>query len=83
MVLSALAAYLRRMSPPQKKIRPKKRAAAKLRSWRATLLRQRAKYLGNVQAPDERSAEAAAAGQFGLTAEQRLRLIVRAEDDAE
>ena len=71
------------MSPPQKKIRPKKRTAAKLRSWRATLLRQRAQYLGNVQAPDERSAEAAAAGQFGLTAEQRLRLIVRAEDDAE
>jgi hypothetical protein len=45
MVLSALAAYLRRMSPPQKKIRPKKRTAAKLRSWRATLLRQRAQQL--------------------------------------
>ena len=53
MVPSALAAYLRRMSPPQKKIRPKKRAAAKLRSWRATLLRQRAKFLGKVQALDE------------------------------
>ena len=71
------------MAPPRKKIRPKKRTAAKLRSWRATLLHQRAQYLGNVEAPDERSAEVAAAGQFGLTAEQRLRLIIRAEDDAE
>ena len=71
------------MSPPKKKIRPKKGAAAKLRSWRATLLRQREQYLSNVEAPDEGSAEAAAAGQFGLTAEQRLRLVVRLEDETD
>jgi hypothetical protein len=71
------------MSPPKKKIRPKKGTAAKLRSWRATRLRQRAQYHGNVEAPDERSAEAAAAGQFGLTAEQRLRLVVRLEDETD
>ena len=69
------------MSPPLKKARPKKPTAAKLRNWRAW--RQRAQPLGTVEAPDERAAEAAAAGQFGLTAEQRRRLVVRAEDDAE
>ena len=78
-----MRAYLRRMSPPLKKIRPKKATAAKLRNWRAWLLRQRAQPLGTVEAPDERAAEAAAAGQFGLTAEQRRRLVVRAEDEAE
>lgn len=30
------------------------------RSWRVSILRQRAHYLGTVQAPDEREAEAAA-----------------------
>ena len=45
--------------------------------------RQRAQPLGTVEAPDERSAEAAAVGQFGLSAEQRGRLVVQAEDDAE
>jgi hypothetical protein len=46
----AMAAYLKRMSAPPKKIRPKKTPAAKLRSWRATLLRQRAHPLGTVEA---------------------------------
>ena len=71
------------MSTPQKKIRPKKAIAAKLRSWRVWVLRQRAKPLGTVEAPDERAAEKAAAGQFGLSHEQRRRLVVRAEDEAE
>ena len=35
------------------------------------------------QAPDAKAAEAAAAGQFGLSHEQRQRLVVRMEDDAE
>jgi len=56
------------------------RKAAKLRSWRAWVLRQRAQYLGTVEARDERAAEAAAAVQFGLSDEQRRRLAVRAED---
>jgi hypothetical protein len=74
MVVLVLVAYLRRMSPPPS-------TATRLRTWRATLLRQRAQPLGTVEAPDERAAEAAAAGQFGLTAEQRRRLVV--QDDAD
>jgi hypothetical protein len=31
----------------------------KLRSWRVSILRQRAQYIGTVKAPDERTAEAA------------------------
>jgi hypothetical protein len=58
-------------SPKQKK------AAAKLRNWRVTILRQRAHYVGTVQAPDERSAEAAAVATFDLTEDQRKRLAVR------
>ena len=50
---------------------------AKLRSWRVSLLRQRAHYLGTVEAPDERTAEAAAVAQFDLDEEQRKRLAVR------
>jgi hypothetical protein len=74
MAFSAIAAYSQGHGSPTRRS-----ALAKLRSWRASLLRQRAQYLGNVETP----AEAAAAGQFGLTAEQRLRWTVRAEDDAE
>jgi hypothetical protein len=50
--------------------------AARMRSWRVSLLRGRAQYLGNVDAPHERAAEAAAAVQFGLDEEQRKRLAV-------
>ena len=53
--------------------------AARMRSWRVSLLRGRAQQLGTVEAPDERSAEAAAAVQFGLDAEQRKRVAVREE----
>ena len=65
--------------PPNKKIAAA-RKAAKLRNWRAWLLRQRAQPLGTVAATDERTAEAAAVKQFELSAEQRRRLVVRAED---
>jgi hypothetical protein len=57
----------------------KKAAAAKLRNWRVSILRQRAHYLGNVQAPGERAAEAAAVAQFDLDQEERKRLAVREE----
>jgi hypothetical protein len=43
-------------------------------------LRHRAEYLGNVQARDERAAEAAAMAQFNLDPEQRKRLVVREQD---
>jgi hypothetical protein len=68
-----------RPMPPSKKI-PAARKAAKLRRWRATLRRGRAQPLGTVEAPDERTAEAAAAKRFGLSNEQRRRLALRAED---
>jgi hypothetical protein len=42
--------------------------------WRASILRSR---LGDVQAPDERQAEAAAVTEFRLDDEQRKRLVVQ------
>jgi hypothetical protein len=58
----------------------KKATAAKLRSWRVSILHARAIYLGTVEAPDERTAEAAAVAQFGLDDEQRRRLALRQEE---
>jgi hypothetical protein len=55
----------------------KKPTVAKLRSWRFSILRHRAEYLGTVQAPDERTAEAAAVAAFDLDEHQRRRLAVR------
>ena len=54
-----------------------KTKAAKLRSWRVSLLRYRAEYLGTVRARDERTAEAAAVAAFDLDEHQRRRLAVR------
>ena len=68
------------MPPAQKKIRPTKATAAKLRSWRVAILRNRAYYLGDIQAPDEKSAEAAAAVQFKLSDEQRKRIVLQERD---
>jgi hypothetical protein len=65
--------------PPNKKTAAA-RKAAKLRRWRASLLRGRAQPLGTVEAPDERAAEAAAAKRFGLSNEQRRRSALRAKD---
>jgi hypothetical protein len=65
--------------PPSKKI-ASARKAAKLRSWRVEILRNPPKplqYLGDVQAANERAAEAAAITQFKLSEEQRKRLVVR------
>jgi hypothetical protein len=59
---------------------PKKSKATKLRSWRVSLLRQRAQYLGTVEARDERAAEAAAVAEYDLNEEQRKRLVVQAQD---
>jgi len=49
------AAIFSRMPPTSKK-----KKSTKLRAWRVSLLRQRAHYLGTVEAPDERATEAAA-----------------------
>ena len=68
------------MPRPLKKLRPKKATAAKLRSWRVDILRNRSHYLGDVEAPDEKSAEAAAAVEFKLSDEQRKRIVVQERD---
>jgi hypothetical protein len=57
---------------------PKKKATAtKLRNWRVSILRQRAEFLGVVQAADERGAEKAAIEAFALDEGRRKRLAVR------
>ena len=55
----------------------KKPPKGTLRSWRVSILRQRAQVLGSVKAKDERTAEAAAVAEFNLNDEQRQRLAVR------
>jgi hypothetical protein len=47
--------------------RPRKPTAAKLRSWRVSILRERLRYLGTVDARDEKTVVAAAFKEFGLT----------------
>jgi len=74
------APYLWAMPSPQKKIRPKKATAAKMRSWRVAILRNRSYYLGDVRAPDEKAAEAAAASEFNLSDEQRNRIVMQERD---
>jgi hypothetical protein len=57
---------------------PKKKApAAKLRSWRVSILRNQAEFLGVVQAADELAAEKAAIEAFALDEDRRRRLAVR------
>jgi hypothetical protein len=51
-----------------------------LRSWRVSIQRDRAQYLGIVEAPTERTAQAVAIAQFNLTEEQRRRLVVQERD---
>jgi hypothetical protein len=55
----------------------KKPTAAKLRNWRVSILRQRAEYLGTIEAADAEAAEALAAKTFKLDSERRKRLAVR------
>jgi hypothetical protein len=59
---------------------PQKNAAQKPRSWRASLIRKRAKaqlFLGFVDEPDRASAVVAAVKAFNLDDEQRSRLVVQ------
>jgi hypothetical protein len=48
---------------------PKKKATAKLRSWRVSIIRKHGQYLGTVEAPNEKAAEAAAIAEFDLSDE--------------
>jgi len=60
----------------------KKPAAAKLRSWRVSIIRRRGQYLGMVEAHDAKAAEAAAVAEFDLNDEQRRRLSCRSASSA-
>jgi hypothetical protein len=55
-------------------------AADELRSWRVSILRERAQYLGVIEAPTQRAAQAVAISQFSLTEEQRRRLVLEERD---
>jgi hypothetical protein len=47
----------------------RKKPTAKLRSWRVSIIRKRGQYLGTVEAPNEKAAEAAAVAEFDLSGE--------------
>jgi hypothetical protein len=70
-----LTAYLAAVSPA--KNASKKPTAAKLRSWRVSFIRKRGQYLGTVEAPNEKAAEATAVAEFDLGDGQRKRLVVQ------
>jgi hypothetical protein len=63
------------MRPPRKKS-----TAAKLRSWRVSILRQRAHNLGTIEASDANAAETEAVKAFGLTKKRRKRLLISEAD---
>jgi hypothetical protein len=63
--------YLARVS---RRISPKK--PANLRSWRVIIMRSRGEYLGSVESPNEKAAEVAAVTEFGLSEDQRHRLVI-------
>jgi len=62
---------------PPRKITKQRPTAAKLRSWRVTIIRKHGQYLGTVEAPDCERAEAVAIKQFALDDDQRSRLLIR------
>ena len=55
---------------------PRNPPVAKLRQWRVSMIRKRMELLGRVAAADREAAEAAAVAEFGLSDEQRKRLLV-------
>ena len=54
----------------------KKTTAAKLRNWRVAIMGSRAQQIGTVTAVARQSAEAEAVKLYGLTEEQRRRLMI-------
>ena len=55
---------------------PPKKKPGKLRNWRVAIMRSRAHQLGTVRASDEKAAEAFAVERFGLSEDQRKRLLI-------
>ena len=60
-----------------KKPRPPQKKATANKWWRVSILRNRSRGLGIVQARDEKAAEAEAVAEFKLNDEQRKRLVVQ------
>jgi hypothetical protein len=58
----------------------KKPTAAKLRSWRVSIIRKRGQDLGTVEAPNQEMAEAAAVAEFNLSDEPPPLLVVQARN---
>jgi hypothetical protein len=58
----------------------KKPTGSKIRNWRVAIMRSRAKQIGTVQAPDRQAAEAEAIRLYGLSEEQRKRLMILPRD---
>jgi hypothetical protein len=75
-----LSHYLLGMPSAPRKSPSKRPTAAKLRSWRVSVLRTQMQYRGDVQAPDQRSAEAEAVRQFKLSDDERKRLVLQERD---
>jgi hypothetical protein len=71
--------WLKKSSPGVKKPTAAKRntRARPLRSWRIPILRERLRYLGTVDARDEKTAAKAAVKMFDLDDEQRKRLVLQ------
>jgi hypothetical protein len=59
---------------------PKRTTVPKLRSWLVSIIRKRGQYLGTVETPNEKAAEAATVAEFDLSDEQRRRLVVSEGD---
>jgi hypothetical protein len=57
--------------------RARKPAKTSLRSWSVSLIRNRAQFLGFVDAVNLKAAEAAAVKQFSLSDWQRKRLVLQ------
>jgi hypothetical protein len=64
------------MKTPKQKISKGKPTGGNLRKWRVSLMRDRAHYIGTLDAPDAKAAEDEAVELFGLDAEQRKRLLI-------
>jgi len=67
---------IKRHERDMKAVKKSTRQNARLRSWRVSLIRKRAQYLGTVEAANEKAAEAAAVAEFDLSDGQRRRLVV-------
>ena len=65
---------------PRRPTPPKKPTAAKLRNWRVAIMRSRAQQIGTVQAADRAAAEAEAVRLYGLSEDQRRRLMIWERD---